>query len=492
MRRGGRSPEGAPPAAAGDPPGPVDALFVIPPTGVFVREARCQGAVSGLVVHTMRAPVEQALHAAILEREGWSCAVLDAPAEGLGPAETLRRIARLAPSHLVVVTTVSTLVRDGAFAAAVEPRPAFVAAVGADFDLDPAGALAALPAFDALVHGDPEAAFLALARTRSWAGCPGVAWREGRDVRVAPGGAAPDLDALPWPALHRVRNGLYLRPDTGRPQTVVVAARGCPGRCSFCLVARRGPVPVRRRSPASLVDEMADRVRRLGIRDFVLMADAFTQDPAWVADLCGRLERARLGARWVCNSRVDAMDDARAAWLRRGGCWGVSLGIESGDDATLRRMGKGTTVVQAREAVGTLRRHGVRSLGYLLIGFPWEDEAAVRRSFGGFLDIDPDFAEILFPYPFPGTRLRAEMDRAGLLAPEDRPDGACAVPAAGTPWIPAARLLELRDELRRRFLLRPRFAARLARQFLSDPPAPAHLLRAGSGWVRRMAAGSRA
>ncbi|MFA6318347.1 MAG: hypothetical protein WC943_13135, partial [Elusimicrobiota bacterium] len=56
------------------------ALFLIPPTGPYIREDRCQSSVRGLLVHSTREPVDLASAAAALERSGWECAVLDAQA----------------------------------------------------------------------------------------------------------------------------------------------------------------------------------------------------------------------------------------------------------------------------------------------------------------------------------------------------------------------------------------------------------------------------
>jgi radical SAM superfamily enzyme YgiQ (UPF0313 family) len=455
------------------------AVFVVPPVGFYVREERCQGSTTGLAIHTLRPPLDLAQDAAILEAAGWFAAIVDAPAEGLSQPAVLARIAALRPDLVCTQATVPTLDADVAFLAAVKAdNPgATIVARGASFGLDPCGALRRFPALDVVVFHEADAAFVAFARQGSWNGVPGAAWRVDGVVASAPPVPAV-LDDLPRPARHLLKNELYTRADTGTPQTTLVTARGCPFGCSYCLASLENGTTVRRRSPASIRAEVEDCHRRFGIRDFLFLADTFTLDGAWVETLCRELIATGLPIRWVCNSRVDCLDEARVAWMRRAGCWGVSLGIESGDDDTLRRIGKGTRVDQARAATALLRRHGILSLGYLMIGFPWEDEARIRRGFEGFLDIDPDLAEILFPYPFPGTRIREDMIGAGVLAPDATPGDACARPAAPTPTVSVERLVALRAELLRRFVLRPRFLARMARR-IADPRVLAQGIRMG-------------
>lgn len=453
------------------------ALFLIPPTGAFVREDRCQASTRGLLAHALRPPIDLAQNAAILERAGWTCAVIDAPAEELGHAATLARVVEFQPALLLAQVTVSTLADDVSFLERAReqlPQATFVAR-GGHFHLDPAGSLARLPVLDAVICREADSAFTAFATRGAWSGVPGVAWREGAGVGVSEAGPPVELDALPTPSRHLLRNELYQRRDTGRAQTAIYVARGCPFRCSYCLAGQEHGIRVRRRSPQSVVAEVGDCVRRFGIRDFVFLADTFTLDRKWVEALCRELIDARLDVSWVCNSRVDTLDDERAGWMRRAGCWGVSLGLESGDEDTLVQIGKKATVAEAREAVKVLRRAGIVSLGYLMIGFPWEDEARIRRSFAGFLEIDPDLMEILFPYPYPGTEIREEMLAAGVLGPSDLPPEACALPAVPAKGLSREDLLRLRRELRLRFMLRPRFALRVARRVAE----PAVLANAG-------------
>ena len=39
-----------------------------------------------------------------------------------------------------------------------------------------------------------------------------------------------DLDSLPFPARHLLKNNIYISPETGNPLTVVHGNRGCPAR----------------------------------------------------------------------------------------------------------------------------------------------------------------------------------------------------------------------------------------------------------------------
>ena len=70
----------APPARA-----PVirKALFIYGPTGLFMRDDRCQAPVEGMTAQPNRAPLDLAYMAAMLERMKISCRITDYAAEKL-------------------------------------------------------------------------------------------------------------------------------------------------------------------------------------------------------------------------------------------------------------------------------------------------------------------------------------------------------------------------------------------------------------------------
>ena len=113
---------------------------------------------------------------------------------------------------------------------------------------------------------------------------------------------------------------------------------------------------MRRRSVERVVGEITRAQAKLGIHEFFFWSDTFTIDRRYVMSLCEALEP--LGISWASNSRVDSIDADLAKAMRRAGCWMISFGIESGDQAVLDAAGKRATVAQAEEAVRVSKRAG--------------------------------------------------------------------------------------------------------------------------------------
>jgi hypothetical protein len=148
----------------------------------------------------------------------------------------------------------------------------------------------------------------------------------------------------------------------------IAASRGCYGACSFCFIHRFYGCSVRRVRPlASLGLELETRLSRRTIDSLYFI------DPSFIGQ--GQKERERavaisrlvqgLGLPFGFETRVDSVDTELLATLARNGARSVFLGIESGCDAVLRRIGKRTTRQQVIRAVQTIRDSGI----LLTIGF---------------------------------------------------------------------------------------------------------------------------
>lgn len=83
----------------------------------------------------------------------------------------------------------------------------------------------------------------------------------------------------------------------------------------------------------------------------------------------------------VVSTRPDCIDvpvaDLLGSYADRGLEVWVELGLQSGVDATLARIGRGHTVADFIEACRLLARPGLRVAAHLILGLPGEDRAAM-------------------------------------------------------------------------------------------------------------------
>jgi radical SAM superfamily enzyme YgiQ (UPF0313 family) len=337
-----------------------------------------------------------------------------------------------------------------------------MAAKGAHFNTLDEEALRRYPGLDMALRGEYEPACRDLARGVAWRDIGGITYRDadGGIVRTANPTLVQDLDSLPFPARHLVRNALYVRPDTGEAQTTLVTNRGCPFNCIYCLANQVGGRHNRVRSVGNIIAEVCECVEKFGIRNFLFRSDLFTANRQWVMDLCGEIHARNLDIAWVCNSRVDTLDPEMLDEMKRAHCWMIAFGVESGSQEMLDRMGKKSDLAAARQALRMTRKAGILSSVYFLMGLPWESEETLRANEFFAREIDPDFLEIFYVYPFPGTPLYEEAVRLGLLKAGEIPRQAYDLPAMPALRLTKEQLATARNHALRDFYLRPRVIAR--------------------------------
>jgi radical SAM superfamily enzyme YgiQ (UPF0313 family) len=442
---------------------PIQKVFLIyPPTGVYMRDDRCQAPVEGMTAQPNRAPLDLAYMAAMLEALGIVCKIGDYAASKASWEELEQEIKNFAPDLLLVSVTTPTLIHDLAacrIARKVSPATLTVAK-GAHFTAKDDEVLLSHPELDLVIRGESEHAIADIAEGKDFSTILGLAYRkDGQVLRNAdrPYIEVEDLDKLPFPARHLMNNRLYLAPDTGEPITMINTGRGCPHQCIYCAVTIASGYKLKVRSPKNIVDEIQECVDRHGIRNFFFRADTFTWDEKWVVDLCQMILDRGLKIRWGCNSRVDTISDKRLEWMKKAGCWIVGFGIESGNQEMLIKMKKRATLEQAENAVALCKKYGVKTYGLFLIGLPWETLETVNQTIRFAKKLGPSFLDFNIAYPLPGTEYYRIAKEMGLFDDKDLSKGDYARPIVRTLSLSTSQLIALRKKALLGFYLRPSY-----------------------------------
>ncbi len=260
---------------------------------------------------------------------------------------------------------------------------------------------------------------------------PGIAFRrDGRAHRNDPRRRIGDVDQLPRPAWHLVPLENYLSNGYGHGVNLgrsipMLATRGCPYQCTFCSSPDMWTTRYHVRSVSSVVDEIADYVRRYRISnvDFEDLTAIIKRD--WILAFCAELERRGLHITYQLPSgtRSETLDAEVLAALWRSGCRNLTYAPESGAAKTLKNIKKKVHPERVLESMRIAKQLGVNVKANLMIGFPDETRRdlletlrfGVRAAWLGVDDIP------LFPFsPYPGTSLYEALRRDGSLpAPDD-------------------------------------------------------------------------
>jgi radical SAM superfamily enzyme YgiQ (UPF0313 family) len=393
------------------------ALFIVPPTGLFYRDDRCQVSLAG-VSNAPRPPLDLGYMSAILEQHGHTCRMIDYPVENSTWEDVADDIRDFAPTMLFIYTTITSVHNDlKACRIAKEIDPGIITiAKGGDTTVQPRERLCMSEHLDIAIFGEPELTALEIAEGKDLKDINGICYRENGVILKNPRRAfIDDLDILPFPSRHLLDQSRYLRPDTGEVQTTIQTGRGCPAKCIYCLSTVVAGAQMRLRSPGNVVDELEHCVNDYGIRNFFFRADTFSWDKEWVIQVCSEIINRKLDIQWVANNRVNTIDEERLIWMKKAGCWLVSFGIESGNQHILDMTQKGITLEESREAVRLAKKCGLKTFLTFMIGMPWEDRKTVMDTLDFARELDGDFFEVILPFPFPGTKYHEIAKKEGLI-----------------------------------------------------------------------------
>jgi len=286
---------------------------------------------------------------------------------------------------------------------------------GAGFSIFPGPALAYLGA-DLGVAGDGERVFPALLdrleRGEGTADLPGV-W--------TPAGGAPpqfaaDLDALPlWDESLKA----FADPADPGLWIPVQSRRGCPNDCSYCSTAAIQGRAIRTRSPR-LVAATIGRLAAAGYRRFWFVDNSFNIPEPYAFELCDRLAALDPPVAWRCILYPQGIGERLVGALAAAGCVEVSLGFESGCAEVLQEMNKRFLPDEVRSAVDHLKAHGIRVMGFLLLGGPGETRESVEQSLDFATSLSLDALRVTVGIRiYPGTPLARRAVAEGVVAAAD-------------------------------------------------------------------------
>jgi radical SAM superfamily enzyme YgiQ (UPF0313 family) len=334
----------------------------------------------------------------------------------------LEEIGGFAPGLVVIATGFPSIDDDMAAARAIKERfPQIkVCAFGVFFTMLEKEGFLRYPFLDLAIVGEPEETFAelgtALVRGESLNSIRGILYREGDEVRQSP--PRPfivDLDRLPHPDRSLLKNSRYRLPHNNRVYTLVNTARGCPYRCSFCIVGSYYGATVRTHSIPYVMDELNACVRDYGIRDFLFWEEAFTLDKKHLLDFCSAIAARHLSIRWAATTRAGSLDDEIVSAMKKAGCYLLGLGIESSDQGILDRAQKKQTADDVRHAVALCRKRRLATMGHFIFGLPGETKETAEATIRFMRRLGLDYMQCYCAVPYPKTALGAEAKEKGWI-----------------------------------------------------------------------------
>lgn len=268
-----------------------------------------------------------------------------------------------------------------------------------------------------------------------------------------------DLDSLGFPSHDKLEKALYRDPTTKRsPKTMVMGQKACINNCSFCCQpAFFGAPTLKTRTVINFIEELK-WVQELGFREVMFNDATLTADAKWSASLFEEMIKNNIGLTWNCSTRAECVNNKILKLMKRAGCHTIALGMESVDPVVLKNIRKNINPGQIRDAVTLIRKHGMDTIVFCVVGFPGETRESIEKTISFLKTLDTTFITLGIAVPAPGTDFYRYVEDNGYLLTKDWSlYDPMKKPVFSYPMLSAEEIAYYSSHGLRQFYLRPRY-----------------------------------
>lgn len=299
--------------------------------------------------------------------------------------------------------------------------------------------------FDVVVRGDGEITFRKIVEGKSLRNLKGASYKRNDGfVHNADRVRVLNLDEFPHPARDlRGANYNYSILQGKISADCVETSRGCKSSCTFCAPAAAHHGTWQYHSPEWVVEDLKqipDSTKFAMICD-----DSFTADLKRAEAICDGIMAAGLEKTFIVQVRPLRGHTRLKRKMIEAGFMNVTSGAETGVKKNIDKYHKGINPGLMRQINTEWKEAGARLvINSFVFGDP-DDSEEDLLGMGDFArESNCDYMDIIWLTPYPGTKIREEYLKKGLLLSNDWRKYSQGYVLVKNPNIPTERLKELR------------------------------------------------
>ena len=270
-------------------------------------------------------------------------------------------------------------------------------------------------------------------------------------------GSVSDLNTLPNPDWSQFQYKKFrINYDFWRfPTAYIQQSRGCTFKCNYCpyiMIESK----TRFRDPEAVVDEMRYGMERYGFESFKFRDPLFGLNRKKALALAEGIRKLPRKVQFSIETRVDLMREETLRELRDAGLTSITIGIETPDEATLKRYSRvAINDDRQRDFVLLCRKLGIRSVAGFMIGFPGDTQQSIWDVLNYARVVNPTYANFNIVTPYPGTGFYDEVK--DQIADHDYSKYSVYQPVMKYENLTAAQVAEMHGKCFEKFYFRARY-----------------------------------
>lgn len=260
---------------------------------------------------------------------------------------------------------------------------------------------------DYVIIGEGEVTSLEILQNKLPESINGLAYFKNNEVIInSPRERIKNIDDLPTAAYDLVPIK-QCKPLIGTykklPATIMVTARGCPGRCTFC--SRVLGNKLCEMSPKRIIKEIRVLYEQYNFKQFIFYDDTFISNKQRISEFCDLLINSGMKISWTCSSRVDRVYPDLLQKMKSAGCHQIMYGVESFDNEVLKNINKKITRDDIIYAIKETKKAGIEVRVAIMIGNKGDTEDILKENITELKKLNPDLLQATITTPLPGSQL---------------------------------------------------------------------------------------
>ncbi|NVM52171.1 MAG: B12-binding domain-containing radical SAM protein [Candidatus Helarchaeota archaeon] len=367
-------------------------------------------------------PYGLAILAAVVERAGYDVSVIDAVALNLNNKDLMTNLKEINPDVIGITTNILLAIRSLELCRLIQRQmPNVKLVLGGPWASAVYEMLLRKKYCDFVIVGEGEQSFIELMKALENGELPekspGITYLDlaTNSIKLEPPCPTEDLDALPFPAWHLFPSPKkYLTHRRGKIFYPIMTSRGCPYQCNHCTKIIHG-IKVRFRSVENVIAEIRYLKERFSIDEITIIDDNFTVNKKRAEKIIDEIikNKFNLHIQFSNGLRADTLTPKFVRKLKWAGTYKIAIGVESGNQDVVNKIGKKLDLNAVRRAAQIIKREKIVFVAFFMIGHPWDTIKTMNDTINFALEIDPDIPLFFKAIGFPGTKLYSQIKRDG-------------------------------------------------------------------------------
>jgi radical SAM superfamily enzyme YgiQ (UPF0313 family) len=360
------------------------------------------------------------------EREGLNFFVIDSLAEDLIHKNVLERIEKEEARYIFIKTSTPSFWYDSILAKEINKiSKAQVFLFGPHVQQKKEESLGA-EGVKGIILGEPEEIIPKIAK-KGYKQTNGLWFKENGKIlkkKIEP--LISDIDSLGFPLweffpYHEYSLGEQI--NNKKPFVTMLTSRGCPYQCMYCPYPIGQGAKWRARSSQNVLEELEKLHNFYNVKGVLFRDAVFTLDRERTKKICEGLIERKINISWRCETRIDRLDLELVKLMKKAGCIGINIGIESLSKDVLDFLGsRPPEIKRIYDIADFCNKNGIDLFLFFIIGLPKETKKSILKTVSWVRKLNIPYAQFTIATPYPGTRLEEWAKKEGYLLSKEYND----------------------------------------------------------------------